>query len=207
MDRPARNDKLSYIIIGLLVVILGVQLFAMQAAETFSGEENAEELNVYRDRFFALAADDRLLMMTPVEGVGMPRPFFQRWVAEALTSSMSFTWFDEKHHYERVSEDFTEEGLEKFKAYHSSVIKELEPKQEVHSLSLLNSPEYTKSIDRDGSGSETFFEIPVIITYQAGARPRRFSAIVKLSVKQGYTPEGEGRWQIHDLDVTSKESL
>lgn len=99
MDRPARNDKLSYIIIGLLVVILGVQLFAMQSAEPV---------------YMAVTKDGRVIPTDASSEPIVTDPVVLNWAMRAVRDSMTFKFSDIPERFQQNSKYFTASGFESF---------------------------------------------------------------------------------------------
>ena len=155
------------------------------------------------NRYFATTEDGRLIPMVALNEPNLSTPALMSWVAQATTEVMTFGFNDYKRRLQEASRNFTPRGWESFtKALQASrIIEMVEANQQV----LTAAPRGAPIIKTEGpiqGRYQWIVELPMILTYQAGAQKRSDNMIVVVvvvRVPRLESPNGVGieQWIAH----------
>lgn len=156
----------SIVIIGLI----GAMFFVIQTHQP-------------ENRYFATTEDGRLVPMVALSEPNLSTPALMSWVAQATTEVMTFGFNDYKRRLQEASRNFTSRGWESFTQalQRSRIIEMVETNQQV----LTAAPAGAPVLQSEGlvlGRYQWVVQVPMILTYQAGAKTRSDNLLVTLVV-------------------------
>ncbi len=154
----------------LILGLLGAMYFVIQVHQP-------------ENRYFATTEDGRLVPMVPLNEPNMSTPALMSWVAQAATEVMTFGFNDYRRRLQESSRNFTRRGWESFTQAlsRSRIIEMVEANQQV----VTAAPQGAPIIVSEGLVAGRYqweVQMPVILTYQSGARTRTDNLLVTLIV-------------------------
>ncbi|MEM7651388.1 MAG: type IVB secretion system apparatus protein IcmL/DotI [Pseudomonadota bacterium] len=161
-----------------LSLILGIVIIGLLAAMFFVIQTNQPE-----NRYFATTEDGRLVPMVPLNEPNLSTPALMSWVAQASTEVMTFGFNDYRRRLQESSRNFTRRGWESFTGalQRSRIIEMVEANQQV----LTAAPQGAPIVVSEGLVAGRYqwqIQLPLVLTYQAGARTRTDKLLVTLIV-------------------------
>jgi len=155
---------LSVIIIGLI----GAMYFVIQTHQP-------------ENRYFATTEDGRLVPMVALSEPNLSTPALMSWVAQAATEVMTFGFNDYRRRLQEASRNFTRRGWESFTGAleRSRIIELVEANQQV----LTAAPQGAPIVVSEGLVAGRYqweVQMPLVLTYQAGARTRTDRLLVTI---------------------------
>ncbi|MEK7802328.1 MAG: type IVB secretion system apparatus protein IcmL/DotI [Pseudomonadota bacterium] len=161
-----------------IAVIEAMVIVALVGAMYFIIEVHQPE-----NRYFATTEDGRLIPMVALSEPNLSIPALMSWSAQATTEVMTFGFNDYKRRLQEASRNFTRVGwvgftnaLEK-----SRIIEMVETNQQVVSAVPASAPILVNE-GLVGGRYQWQVQVPMVITYQAGAAVRVDKMIVNLTV-------------------------
>lgn len=156
----------GFVILGLL----GAMYFVIQVHQP-------------ENRYFATTEDGRLVPMVPLNEPNMSTPALMSWVAQSATEVMTFGFNDYRRRLQESSRNFTRRGWESFTQAlsRSRIIEMVEANQQV----VTAAPQGAPIIVSEGLVAGRYqweVQMPLILTYQSGARTRTDNLLVTLIV-------------------------
>ncbi len=157
---------LSVIIIGLI----GAMYFVIQTHQP-------------ENRYFATTEDGRLVPMVALSEPNLSTPALMSWVAQAATEVMTFGFNDYRRRLQEASRNFTRRGWESFTGAleRSRIIELVEANQQV----LTAAPQGAPIVVSEGLVAGRYqweVQMPLVLTYQAGARTRTDRLLVTIVI-------------------------
>ena len=139
--------------------------------------------NEPQNRYFATSEDGRLVPMVPLNEPNLSTPALMSWVAQAATEVMTFGFNDYRRRLQESSRNFTRTGWESFTGalQRSSILDRVEAKRQV----VTAVPQGAPIIISEGLFAGRYqwqIQMPMTITYQAGAKTRSNNLLVTLTV-------------------------
>ncbi len=152
--------KIAVIEAMIIVALVGAMYFVI---ETHQPE----------NRYFATTEDGRLVPMVPLSEPNLSVPALMSWSAQAATEVMTFGFNDYKRRLQEASRHFTRVGWAGFTTAleKSRIIEMVETNQQVVSAAPASAPILISEGVVNGR-YEWQVQIPLVITYQAGASVR-----------------------------------
>ncbi len=179
-DIAVRNNyyRDGYRILKLATVVQGG--LALVMAITILYLLNVQDIKYV---YFATTEDGRLVKMSALSEPNLSSPALMSWSAQAVSQTMTFGFHDYKKRLQESSRFFTRAGWGKFtEALEASGIMDgVESNQQV----VTAAPKRAPIIVREGMANgryEWYVEIPMSITYKAGAKVRAESPLVRLKI-------------------------
>ncbi|HBR69578.1 MAG TPA: type IV secretion protein IcmL, partial [Rhodospirillaceae bacterium] len=110
-------------------------------------------------------------------------PALMSWVAQACTEVMTFGFNDYRRRLQEASRNFTRKGWDSFTAalQKSRIIEMVETNQQVVTAAPQGAPILVSEADVGGQ-YQWVIELPLIVTYQSGAKTRSDSLLVTVVV-------------------------
>ena len=135
------------------------------------------------NRYFATTEDGRLVPMIALSEPNMSVPALMSWVAQASTEVMTFGFNDYRRRLQESSRNFTRRGWESFTQalQKSRIIEMVEANQQVATAVPQGAP-ILESQGLVNGRYQWIVQLPIVITYQAGARSRSDSLLVTVVV-------------------------
>jgi len=135
------------------------------------------------NRYFATTEDGRLVPMVPLNQPNLSTPALMSWVAQACTEVMTFGFNDYRRRLQEASRNFTRRGWESFTQalQKSRIIEMVETNQQV----VTAAPQGAPLLESEGIVAGRYqcvVQLPLIVTYQSGARTRSDNLIVTVVV-------------------------
>jgi intracellular multiplication protein IcmL len=135
------------------------------------------------NRYFATTEDGRLIPMIALTEPNLSTPALMSWVAQASTEVMTFGFNDYRRRLQEASRNFTRRGWESFTQalQKSRIIESVEANQQV----VTSAPQGAPILEREGVVGGRYqwvIQIPMILSYQSGAKTRSDSLLVTLTV-------------------------
>jgi intracellular multiplication protein IcmL len=174
-----------------LVVIQGVIILGMIVAMFFVIHTHQPE-----NRYFATTEDGRLIPMIALHQPNLSTPALMSWVAQAATEVMTFGFNDYRRRLQGASRNFTPGGWESFTRalQQSRIIETIEEQQQVATAAPKGAPVLQSSGVSQGR-YQWVVQMPMIITYESGAKKRTDNllvTIVVVRVSRLESPNGVG---------------
>ncbi len=134
-------------------------------------------------RYFATTEDGRLVPMVPLNRPNLSAPALMSWVAQATTEVMTFGFSDYRRRLQEASRNFTKRGWESFTQalQRSRIIEMVEVNQQV----LTAAPKGAPILESEGLVAGRYqwvVQVPLILTYQSGARTQNTGLLVTVVV-------------------------
>lgn len=148
------------------------------------------------NRYFATTEDGRLIPMVPLSQPNLSNPALLSWVAQAATETMTFGFSDYRRRLQESSRNFTRRGWESFTnaLQGARVIESVE----AYDQNISAAPKGAPVIISEGVVNGQYqwvVEIPMIITYEAGAKKSSIHWTLRLvivRVSRLESPNGVG---------------
>ncbi|MCC6597198.1 MAG: type IVB secretion system apparatus protein IcmL/DotI [Alphaproteobacteria bacterium] len=161
-----------------LATLQGIVILALLGAMYFVIQVHQPE-----NRYFATTEDGRLVPMVPLNEPNMSTPALMSWVAQAATEVMTFGFNDYRRRLQESSRSFTRRGWESFTQAlsRSRIIEMVEANQQV----VTAAPQGAPIIISEGLVAGRYqwqIQMPLILTYQSGARTRTDNLLITLVV-------------------------
>jgi intracellular multiplication protein IcmL len=139
------------------------------------------EVHQPENRYFATTEDGRLVPMVPLSEPNLSVPALMSWSAQAATEVMTFGFNDYKRRLQQASRNFTRLGWVSFTAAleKSRIIEMVEANQQVVSAAPASAPVLISEGLVNGR-YQWQVQIPLVVTYQAGASVRSDKLMVTL---------------------------
>jgi intracellular multiplication protein IcmL len=155
-------------------------------------------INVHQpeNRYFATTEDGRLVPMVPLNEPNLSTPALMSWVAQASTEVMTFGFNDYRRRLQEASRNFTRRGWESFTQalQKSRIIEMVEANQQFITAIPTGAP-LLQSEGLVAGRYQWVVELPLLLTYQSGARARSVDlrvTIVIVRVPRLGSPNGVG---------------
>lgn len=134
-------------------------------------------------RYFATTEDGRLIPMAPLSEPNLSSPALMSWVAQAATEVMTFGFNDYRRRLQESSRNFTRKGWESFSSalQRARIIETVEASQQVITAAPTGAP----VIQSEGlvrGRYQWVVQLPMSLTYQAGAKTRTDNLLVTLVI-------------------------
>ena len=135
------------------------------------------------NRYFATTEDGRLIPMVALNQPNLSTPALMSWVAQASTEVMTFGFNDYRRRLQEASRNFTRRGWESFTQalQKSRIIEMVEVNQQVATAAPQGAP-ILVSEGLVAGRYQWVVELPLIVTYQSGAKSSVTSLIVTVVV-------------------------
>ncbi len=161
-----------------LAVLQGLVIIGLIGALFFIIQVNQPE-----NRYFATTEDGRLIPMVSLSEPNLSTPALMSWVAQACTEVMTFGFNDYRRRLQEASRNFTRKGWDSFTAalQKSRIIEMVETNQQVVTAAPQGAPILVSEADVGGQ-YQWVIELPLIVTYQSGAKTRSDSLLVTVVV-------------------------
>ena len=160
-----------------LAMLQGIVILGLLGAMYFVIQVHQPE-----NRYFATTEDGRLVPMVALNEPNMSTPALMSWVAQAATEVMTFGFNDYRRRLQESSRNFTRRGWESFTQAlsRSRIIEMVEANQQV----VTAAPQGAPIIVSEGLVAGRYqweVQMPLILTYQSGARTKTDNLLVTLS--------------------------
>jgi intracellular multiplication protein IcmL len=162
--------KLALIQVVVILGLIGSMYFVIQIHQP-------------ENRYFATTEDGRLVPMIALNEPNMSVPALMSWVAQASTEVMTFGYNDYRRRLQESSRNFTRRGWESFTQalQKSRIIEMVEANQQV----VTAAPQGAPILESQGLVAGRYqwvVQLPMVLTYQSGARSRNDSLLVTVVV-------------------------
>jgi len=162
--------KIALIQVFVIIGLIGAMYFVIQAHQP-------------ENRYFATTEDGRLVPMIALSEPNMSAPALMSWVAQSSTEVMTFGFNDYRRRLQESSRNFTRRGWESFTQalQKSRIIEMVEANQQV----VTAAPQGAPILESQGLVAGRYqwvIQLPMILTYQAGAVSRNDSLLVTVVV-------------------------
>lgn len=139
--------------------------------------------NQPENRYFATTEDGRLVPMVPLNQPNLSSPALMSWVAQSATEVMTFGFNDYRRRLQESSRNFTRRGWESFTQalQRARIIEMVETNQQV----VTAAPQGAPILQSEGLVNGRYqwtVQIPMIVTYQSGAKTRSDRLLVTVVV-------------------------
>lgn len=161
-----------------LNMMLGFIIMALIAAMFFVIQVHQPE-----NRYFATTEDGRLIPMVGLNQPNLSTPALMSWVAQSSTEVMTFGFNDYRRRLQEASRNFTRQGWESFTSalQQSRIIEMVEENQQVATAAPRGAP-VLQSEGLVNGRYQWIVQIPMVLSYQSGARTRQDNLLVTLVV-------------------------
>lgn len=161
-----------------LSLIQGIVILGLLGAIYFVIQTHQPE-----NRYFATTEDGRLIPMVSLSQPNLSTPALMSWVAQATTEVMTFGFNDYKRRLQEASRSFTRRGWESFTQalQQARIIEMVEANQQV----VTAAPQGAPILESEGLVSGRYqwiIQLPLVLTYQSGARTKSDSLLVTLVI-------------------------
>lgn len=158
----------------LLSLIIGILTLAILGIINSRKPEN---------RYFATTEDGRLIPMVSLSQPNLSTPALLSWVAQAATDVMTFGFSDYRRRLQESSRNFTRTGWESFTTAlnQSGVIDSIEKKRQVITAVPAGAP-ILESEALVAGRYQWVVQIPMKLSYQAGAERKTRSILVRITI-------------------------
>jgi intracellular multiplication protein IcmL len=135
------------------------------------------------NRYFATTEDGRLVPMVALNEPNLSTPALMSWVAQAATEVMTFGFNDYRRRLQEASRNFTQTGWQSFTdaLQKSRIIDMVEANQQVVTAAPAGAP-VLESEGMVGGRYQWSIQLPMVVTYQSGARTRSDNLLVNIVV-------------------------
>lgn len=133
--------------------------------------------------YFATTEDGRLVPMVPLNQPNLSTPALMSWVAQATTEVMTFGFNDYRRRLQESSRNFTRRGWESFTQalQRSRIIESVDSRQQIITAAPKGAP-VLQSEGLVAGRYQWIVRIPLILTYNAGAKSQSSSLLVTVVV-------------------------
>jgi intracellular multiplication protein IcmL len=140
-------------------------------------------VNQPENRYFATTEDGRLIPMVALNEPNLSTPALMSWVAQACTEVMTFGFNDYRRRLQEASRNFTRRGWESFTQalQRSRIIEMVETNQQV----VTAAPQGAPILESEGLVNGRYqwvVQLPLVVTYQSGARTKSDNLLVSVVV-------------------------
>ncbi len=141
------------------------------------------QTNQPKNRYFATTEDGRLVPMVSLDQPNLSSPALMSWVAQSATEVMTFGFNDYRRRLQEASRNFTRRGWESFTQAldRSRIIEMVETNQQVVTAAPQGAPVLQSEGLINGRYQWTV-QIPMIVTYQSGAKTRSDRLLITVVV-------------------------
>lgn len=148
------------------------------------------------NRYFATTEDGRLVPMIALNEPNLSTPALMSWVAQAATEVMTFGFSDYRRRLQEASRNFTRRGWESFTValQRSRIIETVNEFQQVVTAAPASAP----ILKEEGVVAGRYrwvVQLPLVLTYQSGARTRSDNLLITFVVVRVHrleSPNGVG---------------
>lgn len=135
------------------------------------------------NRYFATTEDGRLVPMVPLTEPNLSVPALMSWSSQAATEVMTFGFNDYKRRLQQSSRNFTRSGWVSFTSAleKSRIIEMVEANRQVVSAAPSSAPILISEGPVNGR-YQWQVQVPLVVTYQAGAAIRDDKMLVTLLI-------------------------
>jgi intracellular multiplication protein IcmL len=125
------------------------------------------------DRYFATTADGRIMNLVPLDQESMTPAALMSWISQAVQETMTFGYHDYQRRLQQASRHFTRRGWESFTTalQKGRVIDTITQTEQVVTAMPRSAPILKQSGVFNGR-YRWIVELPLSVTYQAGANKR-----------------------------------
>lgn len=139
--------------------------------------------NQPENRYFATTEDGRLVPMVPLNQPNLSSPALMSWVAQSATEVMTFGFNDYRRRLQESSRNFTRRGWGSFTQalQRARIIEMVEANQQV----VTAAPQGAPILQSEGLVNGRYqwtVQVPMIVTYQSGAKTRSDRLLVTVVV-------------------------
>lgn len=136
-----------------------------------------------QDHYFATTADGRIMQLVPLNLPNMGTSALMSWVAQSSTEVMTFGFHDYQRRMQQSSRHFTRHGWESFTnaLQKSRIIEAVEASRQV----VMAQPSSAPILIQEGVFNGKYrwvVDLPLAVTYQAGAATRTDNLKVRLVI-------------------------
>lgn len=161
-----------------LALVQGVIIIGLLGAMYFVIQVHQPE-----NRYFATTEDGRLVPMVALNEPNLSTPALMSWVAQASTEVMTFGFNDYRRRLQEASRNFTRKGWESFTQalQRSRIMEMVEANQQV----VTAAPQGAPIVISEGMVAGRYqweVQLPLVVTYQSGAKTRSDSLLVTLVI-------------------------
>ncbi len=161
-----------------LSLVMGIVMVGMIGAMYFVIHTHQPE-----NRYFATTEDGRLVPMEPLSEPNLSAPALMSWVAQASTEVMTFGFNDYRRRLQESSRNFTRRGWESFTQalQKARIIEMVEANQQV----VTAAPRGAPILESEGLVAGRYqwvIQLPLVLTYQSGARTKSDSLLVTVVI-------------------------
>lgn len=162
--------KIALIQVFVIIGLIGAMYFVIQTHQP-------------ENRYFATTEDGRLVPMIALSEPNMSTPALMSWVAQSATEVMTFGFNDYRRRLQESSRNFTRRGWESFTQalQKSRIIEMVEAKQQVVTAAPQGAP-ILQSQGLVAGRYQWIIQLPMVLSYQAGASSRQDSLLVTIVV-------------------------
>lgn len=135
------------------------------------------------NRYFATTEGGRLIPMVPLTQPNLSTPAMMSWAAQAATEVMTFGFNDYRRRLQEASRNFTKTGWDSFSValQRSRIIEMVETNQQVVTAAPKGAPILLSEGIVNGR-YQWQIQLPMIVTYQSGAKTTNTSLLVTIVV-------------------------
>ncbi len=161
-----------------LSLVMGIVMVGLVGAMYFVIHTHQPE-----NRYFATTEDGRLVPMEPLSEPNLSAPALMSWVAQASTEVMTFGFNDYRRRLQESSRNFTRRGWESFTQalQKARIIEMVEANQQV----VTAAPRGAPILESEGLVAGRYqwvIQLPLVLTYQSGARTKSDSLLVTVVI-------------------------
>jgi intracellular multiplication protein IcmL len=161
-----------------IAILQGVIIIGLLGAMYFVIQVHQPE-----NRYFATTEDGRLVPMVPLNEPNLSTPALMSWVAQASTEVMTFGFNDYRRRLQEASRNFTRPGWESFTLalQRSRIMEMVEANQQV----VTAAPQGAPIVVSEGLVAGRYqwqIQLPLVVTYQSGAKTRSDNLLVTLVI-------------------------
>ncbi|MCK5284119.1 MAG: type IVB secretion system apparatus protein IcmL/DotI [Alphaproteobacteria bacterium] len=161
-----------------LAMLMGIVIIGLVVAMYFIIHTHQPE-----NRYFATTEDGRLIPMEPLTEPNLSTPALMSWVAQASTEVMTFGFNDYQRRLQEASRSFTRRGWESFTQalQKARIIEMVEANQQV----VTAAPRGAPILESEGLVAGRYrwvIQLPLVLTYQSGAKVKSDSLLVTLVI-------------------------
>lgn len=162
--------KLCLLMIVVIIGLIGALYFVIQTHQP-------------ENRYFATTEDGRLVPMVALNQPNLSTPALMSWVAQSSAEVMTFGFNDYRRRLQESSRNFTKRGWESFTTalQRSRIIEMVEDQQQIVTAVPQGAPILT-SEGLFAGRYQWVIQLPLLVTYQSGAKRRNDSLLLTLVV-------------------------
>lgn len=162
--------RVAMLLVMVIIALIGVMVYVIKTNRT-------------EYRYFATTEDGRLIPMAPLDEPNLSSPALMSWVAQASTEVMTFGFNDYRRRLQEASRNFTRRGWESFSSalQRARIIETVEANQQVVTATPTGAPVIQSEGIVQGR-YQWIVQLPMSLTYQAGAKTRTDNLLVTLVI-------------------------